>query len=124
MLSICDRALDSRNKKRVEELSTRELPEDETLGESISHFDPPQCREEDYTTTLRWLVVGAENFLLKSESEKKLRIVPSLVTKVVYFRVILEALKQIAMQKIVAKWFKEIIYANRLLSIETNNSTH
>ena len=35
------------------------MPEDETLGESTSHFDPPQCREGDCTTTLRWLVVGA-----------------------------------------------------------------
>ena len=60
MLSICDRALDSRDKKREEELSKRELPEDETLGELTSHFDPPQCREGDRTTTLRWLVVGAD----------------------------------------------------------------
>ena len=59
MLSICDRALDSRDKKR-EELSKGESPEDETLGELTSHFDPPQCREGDRTTTLRWLVVGAD----------------------------------------------------------------
>ena len=58
VLSICDRALDSRDKKG-EELSERESPEDETLGESTSHFDPPQCREGDCTTTFRWLVVGA-----------------------------------------------------------------
>ena len=61
MLSICDRALDSRDKKREEELSKGESPEDETLGELTSHFDPPQCREGDRTTTLRWrLVVGAD----------------------------------------------------------------
>ena len=60
MLSICDRALDSRDKKREEELSKGESPEDETLGELASHFDPPQCREGDRTTTLRWLVVGAD----------------------------------------------------------------
>ena len=60
MPSICDRALDSRDKKREEELSKRESPEDETLGELTSHFDPPQCREGDRTTTLRWLVVGAD----------------------------------------------------------------
>ena len=60
MLSICDRALDSRDKKREEELSKEESPEDETLGELTSHFDPPQCREGDRTTTLRWLVVGAD----------------------------------------------------------------
>ena len=59
MLSICDRALDSRDKKR-EELSKGESPEDETLGELTSHFDPPQCREGDRTTTLRWLVVSAD----------------------------------------------------------------
>ena len=60
MLSICDRALDSRDKKREEQLSKGESPEDETLGELTSHFDPPQCREGDRTTTLRWFVVGAD----------------------------------------------------------------
>ena len=60
MLSTCDRALDSRDKK-WEELSKGESPEVETLGEWTSHFDPPQCREGDCTTTLRWLVVGAEH---------------------------------------------------------------
>ena len=35
-------------------------PEDETLRELKSHFDPPQCREGDRTTTLRWFVVGAD----------------------------------------------------------------
>ena len=60
MLSICDRALDSRDKKREEEFSKGESPEDETLGELTSHFDPLQCREGDRTTTLRWLFVGAD----------------------------------------------------------------
>ena len=59
MLSICDRAFDSRDKKREKELSER-IAEDETLGELTSHFKPPQCSEGDCTTTLRWLVVGAE----------------------------------------------------------------
>ena len=60
MLSICDRALDSRDKKREEKLSKGESPENETLGELTSHFDPPQCREGDRTTTLSWLVVGTD----------------------------------------------------------------
>ena len=51
MLSRCDRALDRRDKKR-EELSRGETPEDETLGELTSHFDPPQYREGDCTTTV------------------------------------------------------------------------
>ena len=64
-------------------MSKRESPEDETLDELTSHFDPPQCREGDCTTTLRWLVVGAgevdiiefdENYYLfgmKSEADPK-----------------------------------------------------
>ena len=64
MLSICDRALDSRDKKREEEFSKGELLEDETLGELKIHFDPLQCREGDCTTTLRWLVVGAVSISL------------------------------------------------------------
>ena len=59
MLSICDHALDSRDKKR-QELSRGETPEDEILGELTSHFDHPQGKKGDRTTTLRWLVVGAE----------------------------------------------------------------
>ena len=58
MLSICDRALDSRDKKQ-EELPRGETPEDETLGELTNHFDPPQCSERDCTTMLRWLVIGS-----------------------------------------------------------------
>ena len=41
-------------------MSKGESPEDETLGELTSHFDPFQCREGDCITTLRWLVVDAE----------------------------------------------------------------
>ena len=60
MLSICDRALDRRDKRREEELSRGELPEDETLGKLTTHFDPSQCRKGDCTTTLKWLVIGAD----------------------------------------------------------------
>ena len=58
--STCDRAMESSDKKRGEKLYIGESPENKTLGESTSHFDLPQCREEDCTTTMRRLVAGAD----------------------------------------------------------------
>ena len=67
MLSICDHTLDSRDKKR-EELSRGETPNDETLRKLTSHFDPPQCKEGDRTTTMKWLVVGVESNIFQNKS--------------------------------------------------------
>ena len=54
--SICDRSVDSRDKKRGEKISIGWSSEDETLEELTSHFDPSQCRVGDCTSevTCHW----------------------------------------------------------------------
>ena len=56
---ICNHSVGSRDKNEKKKCSWGS-PENETLGELTSHFNPTQCNKKDCTTTMKWLVAGAD----------------------------------------------------------------
>ena len=70
---ICNGSVNSRDKKREEKMSISGSPEDETLGELTSHFDPLSCRKGHPTITMRHLVVGTAFFVAFSATQLNFR---------------------------------------------------
>ena len=58
MLSICDTAVNNRDKKMSRNIPEG-VPEDDIIRELTSHFCPLPVQERGCTTMLRWLIVGA-----------------------------------------------------------------